>query len=99
VDFLGPHNLLTHFYDFDSTDSDRVLTRRMDFMRYLGVLSQPWLGLQNGLCFLKSPTPLIEMAMSRFQKVDFAAIRSSRLRTFQTRSWLAAARGQAKTAS
>jgi hypothetical protein len=66
VDFLGPHNLLTHFYDFDSTDGDRVLTRRDDFERYLGLLSRPGVWTSQSLCFLKSPTPLVQLAMSRF---------------------------------
>jgi hypothetical protein len=73
VDFLGPHNLLTHFYDFDSTDGDRVLTRRDDFGRYLGLLSQPDVWTSQFLCFLRSPTPLVQLAMSRFPAGGSAA--------------------------
>ncbi|MBI5478533.1 MAG: hypothetical protein HY906_06760 [Deltaproteobacteria bacterium] len=73
VDFLGPHNLLTHFYDFDSTDGDRGLTRRDDFGRYLGLLSRPEVSTSQFLCFLKSPRPLVQLAMSGFPALGTAA--------------------------
>ena len=88
VDFLGPHNLHTHFHDFDSTDGDRVLSRRDDFERYLGVLARPLVAMSNGLCFLKSPTPLAQMAMGRFQQIDFGVLRASRLKSFAAGAWL-----------
>jgi hypothetical protein len=95
VDFLGADNLLTRFYDFDSTDGDRVLTRRGDFERYLGLLSQPSIGISHDICFLKSPTPLVQLAMSRFQTMDFAALRTAHLRAFQAGARLAEAHSQA----
>jgi hypothetical protein len=94
IDFLGPHNLLTHFHDFESTDGDRVLTRRDDFARYLGVLSMSSVGMSTRLCFLKSPTPLVQMSMGRFAKMDFAELRASRLKSFATRSRLLGARSR-----